>query len=73
MLIINHCTIVINPDTSAVLDGDAIVINNLADCKVAEDDIRGIDDGDTRASDLGTLTNTDDGLVVIREIQSALH
>lgn len=48
----------INPYTSAVLDGDGVVADNLADCKVAEDNVGRVGDRDTCASDLGALANT---------------
>ena len=48
----------INPDTSAILNGDTIVVDNLADCKVAKDNIRRINDRDTCSSNFGAFTNT---------------
>jgi hypothetical protein len=37
-------TVVVDPDTSAVLDCDAVVVYDFADGEVAEDDIRRVDD-----------------------------
>ena len=34
----------INPDAGTVLNGNSIIVHNLADCKVAEDDIGSVDD-----------------------------
>lgn len=52
----------IDPDAGAVLDGDAIIVHNLANRKVAEDDIGCVGNCDACTSDLGALTNTDDRL-----------
>lgn len=55
-------TIVIDPDTSAVLNGNSIVANNFFDMKVAEDDVGRIDNCNSSTSDLRALSSTDDGL-----------
>lgn len=55
-------TIVVNPDAGAVLDSDAIVVHDLADRKVADNDIGRVGDRDTCTGDLGALANTNDRL-----------
>lgn len=52
----------VDPDAGAVLDSDAIVVHDLADRKVAEDDIGRVGNRDTCTSDFGTLADTNDRL-----------
>lgn len=33
----------VNPDAGTVLNGNAIIVHNLANCKVAEDDVGRVD------------------------------
>ena len=49
----------VNPDASAVLDGNAIVIDNFADSKVTKNNVGRINDRNTSTSDLGALPNAD--------------
>ena len=56
----------VDPDASAVLDCDAVVVYNLADGKVAENDIGRIHNRDSEARDFCALSNTDDGLEKVR-------
>ena len=55
--------IVIDPDAGAVLDGDAVVVDNEANGKVANDDIGRIHDTDTALADLSRVAHTKDRLV----------
>lgn len=52
----------VNPDTRAVLNRDAVIVDNLADSKVAEDNISRIDDRDSKAGDFCSLPHTNNGL-----------
>jgi hypothetical protein len=55
--------IVVDPDASAVLDSDAVIVDDEANSEVANDDIGRIDDTDTALADLGRVAHTEDGLV----------
>ena len=41
---VEELTVVVDPDAGAVLDCDAVVVDDLADGEVAEDDVGCVDD-----------------------------
>ena len=55
--------IVVDPDASAVLDSDAVVVDDEANGEVANDDVGRIDDSDAVLADLSRVAHTEDGLV----------
>ena len=54
----------VDPDACAVLDCDAVVVDNLADGEVAKNDIGRIHDRDSEARDLCALADANDGLEI---------
>lgn len=52
----------INPDTSGVLDGHAIVVKDTGESQVLDDDVGGIDEGHAISCNSSVLA-TDDGLI----------
>lgn len=64
--------VVVDPDASAVLDGDAVIVHDVTNGEVTEDHICRIDDRDTEACDLCALSDTNDGLCDIKNMYNWL-
>jgi len=69
---------VVDPDAGAVLDSDAVVVDDESNGEVANDDVGRIDDGDTVLADLSRVAHTEDGFVAAdakarRQVDAALN
>ena len=69
--------VVVNPNPGGVADGDAVVVQDVADLEVADDHVGHVEHVQPLAGDLGSLANANDRLVGTnlgagREVERAL-